>query len=165
MKETDYLIGNLKLIEDLKKIPVFEPFSQDELQMLLNMSKLRIYQTGETIIEEGNIDRWVYFLVKGKVKIFKKGEVVTMLHRRGDVFGEMRFIDNAPRSAAAIAEGETVCIAVDSKYMDKLSGDDKIAFGYLLYRVISEILVDRLRVATKELSALKGKKLGAFWKK
>ena len=73
MKETDYLIGNLKLLDDLKKMPVFEPFSQDELQTLLNMSKLRMYKAGETIIQEGNIDRWVYFLVSGKVKIIKKG--------------------------------------------------------------------------------------------
>ena len=165
MKETDYLVGNLKIIDDLKKMPVFEPFTREELTMLLNMSKLRRYRQGETIIQEGNIDRWVYFLVSGKVKIAKKGESVTVIGRAGDVFGEMRFIDNAPRSAAAIAEGEVVCIAVDSNYVDKLSGKDKVTFGYILYRVISEILVDRLRVATKELIALKGKKGLSFWKK
>ena len=67
MKQTDYLVGNLKIIEDLKKMPVFEPFTREELTMLLNMSKLRRYSPGETIIQEGNIDRWVYFLVNGKV--------------------------------------------------------------------------------------------------
>ena len=165
MKETDYLVGNLKVIEDLKQLPVFEPFSQDELQTLMNMSKLRKYRSGETIIQEGNIDKWVYFLVNGKVKITKKDETVAILGRAGDVFGEMRFIDNAPRSAAATAEGDVVCIAVDSDYIDKLSGKDKVTFGYILYRVISEILVERLRIATKELIALKGKKSVAFWKK
>ena len=165
MKETDYLVGNLKIIDDLKKMPVFEPFSEDELQTLLNMSKLRMYKPGETIIQEGNIDRWVFFLVSGKIKITKKGESIAVLNRAGDIFGEMRFIDNAPRSAAALAEKDTVCIAVDSEYVDKLTGKDKIAFGYILYRVISEILVQRLRVATKELMALKGKKGLSFWKK
>jgi CRP-like cAMP-binding protein len=165
MKETDYLVGNLKIIDDLKKMPVFEPFTREELTMLLNMSKLRMYRPEETIIQEGNIDRWVYFLVSGKVKISKKGETVAVLNRAGDVFGEMRFVDNAPRSAAAMANGEVVCIAVDSDYVDKISGKDKVAFGYILYRVISEILVDRLRVATKELIALKGKKGLSFWKK
>jgi CRP-like cAMP-binding protein len=165
MKQTDYLVGNLKIIEDLKKMPVFEPFTQEELTMLLNMSKLRRYSPGETIIQEGNIDRWLYFLVNGKVKITKKGETIAIIGRAGDVFGEMRFVDNAPRSAAVIAEGEAVCIAVDSDYIDKLSGKDKVTFGYILYRVISEILVDRLRVATKELIALKGKKGLSFWKR
>jgi CRP-like cAMP-binding protein len=165
MKETDYLVGNLKIIDDLKKMPVFEPFTREELTMLLNMSKLRMYRPGETIIQESNIDRWVYFLVSGRVTITKKGETVAVIRRAGDVFGEMRFVDNAPRSAAAIAESEVVCIAVDSDYVDKISGKDKVTFGYILYRVISEILVDRLRAATKELIALKGKKNITFWKK
>ena len=165
MKQTDYLGGNLRIIGDLKKMPVFEPFTREELTMLLNMSKLRRYGPGETIIQEGNLDRWVFFLVNGKVKIMKKGETVTMIDHAGDVFGEMRFVDNAPRSAAAIAEGEVICIAVDSDYIDKLSGKDKVTFGYIFYRVISEILVNRLRVATKELITLKGKKGLSFWKK
>ena len=77
----------------------------------------------------------------------------------------MRFIDSAPRSAAAIAKSETVCIAVDGDYVDKLSSKDKVTFGYILYRVISEILVERLRRTTKEFMALKGKKGISFWKK
>ena len=66
MKETDYLVWNLKIATDLKKMPVFEPFTQDELQTLLRMSKLRRYKTGETIIQERNLDSCVYFLVSGK---------------------------------------------------------------------------------------------------
>jgi hypothetical protein len=49
--------------------------------------------------------------------------------------------------------------------VDKISGKDKVTFGYILYRVISEILVDRLRVATKELMETKGNKGISFWKK
>ena len=165
MKETDYLVGNLKIAEDLKKMPVFEPFTQDELQTLLSMSKLRRYKTGETIIQEGNLDSWVYFLVSGKAEITQQGKTLAVIDRPGKIFGEMRFIDNAPRSAAATAKGETVCIAVDGDYVDKLSSKDKVTFGYILYRVISEILVERLRRTTKEFMALKGKKGISFWKK
>ena len=90
MKETDYLFGNLKIIEDLRKIPVFEPFSQEELKLLLNMSKLRVYRSGETIIREGDIDRWVFFLISGKVKISKKGETVTVLKRLKILFSTLK---------------------------------------------------------------------------
>lgn len=165
MKETDYLVGNLKIAEDLKKMPVFEPFTQDELQTLLSMSKLRRYRAGETIIQEGNLDSWVYFLVSGKAEITQKEKTLAVISRPGDIFGEMRFIDNAPRSAAATAKSETVCIAVDGDYVDKLSSSDKVTFGYILYRVISEILVERLRRTTRELMELKGKKGISFWKK
>ena len=165
MKETDYLLGNEKIIDDLKKMPIFGPFNQDELQTLLNMSRLRTYTSGEEIIQEGAVDTWVYFLIYGKVRITKKKKHIMLMRRRGDVFGEMRFIDNSPRSATAIAEGDVACIAVDTDYVEKLTGNDKMAFGYILYRVFSEILSERLRAATKELIEIKGKDALTFWQK
>jgi CRP-like cAMP-binding protein len=165
MKETDYLLGNEKIIEDLKKMPIFEPFKQEDLLTLLNMSKMRTYRSGEAILQEGNVDSWVYFLVYGKVKISKKGKMITTLHRKGDVFGEMRFIDSAPRSASAHADGDVACIAVDTEYVEKLTGNDRVAFGYIIYRVFSEILAERLRLLTKELMNTKGKDAFKFWKK
>lgn len=165
MKETDYLLGNEKIIDDLKKMPIFGPFKQDELQTLLNMSRLRTYASGEAIIQEGAVDPWVYFLLYGKVRITKKKKSVTIMRRRGDVFGEMRFIDNSPRSATAIAEEDVACIAVDTEYVEKLTGNDKMAFGYILYRVFSEILSERLRTVTRELIEIKGKDAITFWQK
>ena len=157
MKETDYLFGNEKIIGDLKKMPIFEPFTQSELQTLLNMSKLRTYSAGEEIIQEGAVDLWVYFLIYGKVRIVKKERTIAIMRRRGDVFGEMRFIDSSPRSATVIAENDVACIAVDTDYVEKLAGKDKIAFAYILYRVFSEILAERLRLVTRELIETKKK--------
>ena len=165
MKETDYLIGNEKIIVDLKKMPIFEPFSQSDLKTLLNMCRLRAYTSDEIIISEGNIDTWIYFLVYGKVKIVKRDKEVTVLHRKGDVFGEMRFINSSPRSASAHAEGNVACLSFDTEYLEKLTGDDKIAFGYVMYRIFSEILADRVRSLTKELIDIRGKDAMKFWKK
>lgn len=164
MKETDYLEGNTKLIADLQKIDVFAPFTKEELQKLLSMSKLRVYQTEETIVQEGNTDTWVYFLVYGNVRILRQNKEVAILKRRGDVFGEMSFIDNTPRSASAVADGDTVCLSLDTTALNELAGDDRIAFGYILYRVFSEILAQRLKAATKELLELKGKDDITYWK-
>ena len=163
MKESEYLFGNKKVIEDLKKIPVFEPLKDEDLQILMQMSKLRSYKSGEAIIEEGNVDYWMYFLVYGKVRIIKDDKEITIIKRKGDVFGEMRFIDDAPRSAAVYADGNTVCLAVDTNYINKLTGDDEVAFGYIIYRIFSAILAERLRLVTQELMEAKGKKGIKFW--
>jgi CRP/FNR family cyclic AMP-dependent transcriptional regulator len=165
MKETDYLLGNEKIIDDLKKMPIFAPFTQNDLQTLLNMRKLRTYKSGETIIQEGNIDSWVYFLIYGKAKIVKKNKEITILQRKGDIFGEMRFIDSSPRSASVYAVGDVACIAVDTEYVENLTGNDRLAFGYIMYRVFSEMLANRLRSLTKELVALKGGDALKSWKK
>ena len=157
MIESDYLKENNQLIKDLKKIPTLDPFKEHELNRLLRMSKIRKYSPGEVICKEGHHDSWIYFLVNGSVQITKKGKHVSTLTRRGDVFGEMGAIDGAPRSASVYAVNTTVCLATDTFYIEKLSGHDKIAFGYILYRIVSEILAARLRITTRELIKTRGK--------
>ena len=159
MQETDFLKGNQRVLNDIKKFEIFEPFQDDELYHLMSMSKIRKYNPGETIFDQGSADTWLYFMVYGKVRLIKDGKPVALLQRRGDVFGEMGAIACAPRSASAAAVGETVCLATDIYYIEQLSGNDKLAFGYVIYRVFSGVLADRLRTTTEELLALKGRSI------
>ena len=163
MKETDYLIGNIHLIEILKKFPVFESLNENDFYKLLKISKLKTYKAGEFIVTEGETDPWMYFLVKGKVKISKNGKEIVVLKQQGDVFGEMGVITKSPRSASAYADGDAICLSTDFLFIDKLAGSDKIVFSYLIYRIFSEIVVARLRKTTEELLNLKGKISLKFW--
>lgn len=156
MIESSYLKESSALIEKLRQIPTLELFDEKDLQGALQLSKMRKYEPGELILEEGSHDNWIYFLVSGKVRIVKYGKQLTVLSRRGDVFGEMGVIDGSARSASAYAIDETVCLATDSSYIDKLSGNDKLAFCYILFRVFAEVLANRLRVTSEELIKAKG---------
>ncbi len=151
MIESDFLKGNISFLEKLREIPTLSAFSEDELKGLLELSKIRKYEPGELILKEGFFDAWIYFLVSGKVQIVKHGEDVSLLKRVGDIFGEMSIIDGSPRSASVYAVDKTVCLATDASYIDRLSDDDRIAFCYILYRILSEILAERLRSTTEEL--------------
>ena len=159
MQETDFLRGNQRVLNDIRKFEIFEPFQDDELQHLMSMSKIRKYNAGETIFNQGSADTWLYFMVYGKVRLVKDNKPVVLLQRRGDVFGEMGALECAPRSASAVAVGETVCLATDIYYIEQLTGTDKLAFGYVIYRVFSGVLADRLRVTTEELLELKGRSI------
>jgi CRP-like cAMP-binding protein len=159
MQETDFLRGNQRVLKDIRKLEIFEPFQEDELNNLMAMSKIRKYNPGETIFEQGSADTWLYFLVYGKVRLLKDKKPVALLQRRGDVFGEMGAIECAPRSAKAVAVEQVVCLATDIYYIEQLTGEDKLAFGYVIYRVFSSVLADRLRVTTEELMELKGRSL------
>ncbi len=159
MQETDFLKGNQRVLNDIRKFEIFEPFQDDELKHLMDMSKIRKYNPGEKIFEQGSSDTWLYFLVYGKVRLTKDNKPVALLQRRGDMFGEMGAIECAPRSAAAIAVGETVCLATDIYYIEQLTGTDKLAFGYVIYRVFSGVLAERLRTTTNELMEFKGKSI------
>lgn len=163
MKETSYLEENERLMELLNTVPVFEPFDRTELNSLVKISKLKMYEDGECILEEGSSDTWIYFLVQGKVRITKGDQEITVLKRRGDIFGEMGVIAVAPRSASAYAVGSTICLSTDFLRIEDFDKDNKVLMGYVLYRIFSEILVSRLKETTGELIRIKGKSGIKLW--
>ncbi len=163
MKETTFLDKNESMLENLRNIDVLEPFEDQELYRLLEMSKIRKYKAGEMILEEGRSDTWLYFLILGRIRISKKGKEVVVLTKKGEIFGEMGAMDASRRSASAHAVTDTVCLATDMFYIEKLSGADKVAFGYVLYRLLAEILSRRLRMTTEALIQAKGKLNLKFW--
>lgn len=163
MKETTFLDKNESMLENLRTIDVLEPFEEQELYRLLEMSKIRKYKAGEMILEEGRSDTWLYFLILGRIRISKKGKEVVVLTKKGEIFGEMGAMDASRRSASAHAVTDTVCLATDMFYIEKLSGSDKVAFGYVLYRLLAEILSRRLRMTTEALIQAKGKLNLKFW--
>lgn len=155
MIESDYLKDNINYSEKLGKMPSLADFSEKDLKGLLELSKIRKYEPGELILEEGVYDCCIYFLVSGKIKVVKHGDDLSVLRRTGDVFGEMGIIDGSTRSASVYAVDETVCLATDASYIDRLSGNDKNAFSCVLYRIFSEILANRLRLTSEELMKAK----------
>ncbi len=144
MIESDYLKGNDKFLQKLRLIPTLKEFSAEDLKGFLHFSKVRKYQPRELILQEDFFDSWVYFLISGKVKVVKEGEVLRVLKSTGDIFGEMGVIDGSSRSASVYAAEETVCLATDTSYIDRLSGNERMAFCYILYRIFAEILANRL---------------------
>ncbi|MBW1677309.1 MAG: cyclic nucleotide-binding domain-containing protein [Deltaproteobacteria bacterium] len=71
MIESDYLKKNEDLLQKLRCMPSLKSFDDKALKGALRLSKIRKYEPGELILEEGQYDNWVYFLVSGKVRIVK----------------------------------------------------------------------------------------------
>lgn len=155
MIESEYLRDNIDIIEQIKKIPTLELFEDQDLKELLKVSKIRKYKAGECIIEEGTFDPWVYFLLSGTLKILKKGKELSEIRRKGDIFGEMGVLDGSAKSASVYAIEDAVCLAINSSVIEQSKGRDRLIFGYVLYRIVAEILADRLRVTSEELVGAK----------
>ncbi|MDA8137318.1 MAG: cyclic nucleotide-binding domain-containing protein, partial [Desulfobacteraceae bacterium] len=102
-------------------------------------------------------------LMYGQIQITKKGKEVTVLSNKGEVFGEMGALDSSRRSASAFALTDVVCLATDIFYLEKLTGNEKLAFGYVFYRLMTEILSRRLRQTTEALVKAKGRINLKFW--
>ena len=159
MIESEYLSDDNGLIEKLRKMSTLKDFQVEHLKGMLRSSKIKKYDPSELIIEEGANDSWVYFLVSGKVRVVKHGVEINILDQTGEVFGEMGMLDSTTRSASIYAMSETVCLATDSSYLDRLSDNDRIAFTCILYHVFAELLSNRLRAMNEELVKVKEENL------
>jgi CRP-like cAMP-binding protein len=155
MQESRYLKDNLENIQRLMSIPALRNFETSNLSRLLHLSKMREYETDEIIIQEGDEDPWLYFLLEGKVRVTKKDVEIGVISEVGDVFGEMRIIDSQSRSATVVALEPTVCLAINTTAKDRMVGsgdrDEQLDFLLLLYRIFAEFLSLRLRLTNEEL--------------
>ncbi|NVM24925.1 MAG: TIGR02266 family protein [Desulfobacterales bacterium] len=116
--------------------------------MLLTSGK-ETYEAGDVILKEGSHGSGVYILSSGKVEISKVVQdkrVVLDILGPGDMFGEMSYLDPAPRSATATALEDTVLELLDKNFLDKefnqISSD---------FREIISHLVKRLRKTSENL--------------
>jgi CRP/FNR family transcriptional regulator, cyclic AMP receptor protein len=155
MGKTGNIQGNEEIIQKIRAITPLKFIRDDDLKGLLRSSKMIKYDQDEIIFSEGEYSSWIYFLITGEAGIRKEGEIISTLKRCGDIFGEMGIIDNSPRSATIIALTNTICLAIDTSYAEKLRGHEKNAFNSILYRIFSEILAERLRKTDEELLKVK----------
>ncbi len=156
MKESKYLKANEENLKKFLSIPVLNEFETKDLEQLLKLSKIRQYEPNEIIIKEGDKDSRIFFLISGSVGIRKKNIDIAVLKRMGELFGEMVLIGNETyRSASVYAVEKTDCLTIETTYMERLSGNEKIAFSYVLYRSIAGILADRLKETGENLAKAK----------
>jgi len=155
MIESKYLKENIENIQRLMTIQALKHFETRNLGKLLRLSKIRQYEDGEQIIKEGDLDPWLYFLLSGKIRVVKDGVDISTINRKGEIFGEMRIIDDQSRSASVFAVGQTICLAVDTSAGSRLSTseekDERLDFLLLLYRIFAEYITIRLRLTNEEL--------------
>lgn len=161
--DTHSLQNHDELIQKVKMMATFRSFEKKDFYRILNFSRIREYQPGETILEEGSFDNWIFFIISGKVRVVRHDREIGVLSRTGDIFGEMGIIDGSARSASVSALEKTICLATDISFMDRLTGEDRLAFTAILYQLLAELLAVRLRTTSEELvrareeiAALKG---------
>ena len=91
----------------LKGMEAFRGLRGSELAALLEDLHLREYARDEVIFRQGDESRQVYFVLKGKVRVYKispsGGETSIDIFSANDVLGELAALDNHPRSATAKA--------------------------------------------------------------
>ena len=114
------------------------------------------FAEGQIIFNQGDRSDHCYQIVSGAVEIrmasrdkagVKRVHTVARLGY-GEIFGEMSIIDDAPRSASAVAAQPTICAAYSSEeIIDLLESNPKEAMDYI------RTLIKRLRNTNLQAAA------------
>ena len=105
----------LKLALRLRAFEMLQPLADEKLFVIAKAVKELKVEKGDLLFDENDQGDELYFIEKGEVKIAKEtpfGEQVLAKAGRGEIFGEMNFIDPAHRSADCTAETDTTLFVV-----------------------------------------------------
>lgn len=104
----DSLLGSVALY---KQVYQLDPAQFD---VLTHNSQLVEVKLGEIVIESGQIDTWIYFLLRGQLVVYAGEPAVRRVNTitPGEIFGDMAVLLDLPRSATVIADVRTKVSAV-----------------------------------------------------
>jgi len=128
-----------------KRHTFFYDFTDKELFEVFQVSTPEIYQPGEVIIHEGRTGQRMYFIIEGKVEITKRFAAKSAVLEEisaGSSFGEMAFIDRAPRTASVVALEPTHVMALNEAVLRHANP----VLSLKLLRALAATISDRLRV-------------------
>ncbi len=120
----------------LAGIPFFKLVKQQDawqFELLLQASRVVTYLPGEVVVKRGDKDRWLYFLLKGRLAVYVddplKGELINYV-TPGEVFGDLSQLVSQSRTATVLAEPsyrESIVLATDSNIFGDINSTRPIS--------------------------------------
>lgn len=149
---TDRVTDISNLIDQL---PIFADLSSNDVSQLASYFRLKKWAGGEVLFHEGENSRDMIFIVSGSVVIRKKdkaGQQKDIAKMEGkSVLGEAAFVDNSLRSATAVANIDTIGIAMSQDHLESIC-EHNPALAIKLLKKINRLLSLKLRKTSKEFA-------------
>ncbi len=123
-----------------------------DIQSVEIISEARSYEAGQPVVSEGDDSRDIMIVTEGRVRVkTRDGELLDEL-RRGDILGEIAFLDGKGRTAnvTSLAESKILVIPAD-RLNDLMKANPK--FAAILLKNIALALCRRLRESNQQVEA------------
>ena len=128
-------------LDTLEEVPLFEGLSKRHLRRIAKLAHIRRFAPGSVMVRAGDAGRSFYVLLDGSAKVNRAGGRSVRIGA-GSFFGEMALIDDSPRSADVVAEGEVLTLTIDRPGFAKLLRSEPA-----LSQALLRTLAARLRAA------------------
>lgn len=138
----------------LLNIPVFQNLNHHDLRAIKRILHQREYGTNEAIFNQGDVGLGMYIIVRGEVEIIcNPGRHVLAELQDGDFFGELALLDEAPRSATAVAKKPCVLLCFfKPELLDIINRNPKLG-GKILFR-LAWTIGERLKSTNEKIREL-----------
>ena len=146
-------------LQDLRKSPLFQGLSDEELQHLMDMAEPVSLRAGEVLIKQGEPGDSAYVVLQGEFEIQKQaGQSLIKIDVRnpGDVVGEMALLSRAPRNATVIAKMDAEVLRIPQEAFEKLLQSSTTAAMAVLHWVISRLTQNESLLHQQEKMAALG---------
>jgi CRP/FNR family transcriptional regulator, cyclic AMP receptor protein len=142
-------------LENLDKVIFFKFLSEEEKKVLLDLSEVISYTSGDIIIAEGEIQPYIFTVMQGTVHVVvneKNGkEVFICSIGAGDVFGEAGIFLKVKRTAKVISAENTTILRIKRDKMMTFIKTHKDS-GIKILMLIIYSLLRKLREANQEIA-------------
>lgn len=146
------MLTRVERVLALKNIELFHDIPGEVLADIAALLEEETYEKGQYIVNEGDLGKELFMIVKGEVEVVAGGNVVAVM-KEGAGFGEMALIDSQPRSADIIAKNDVLVLKMESDdFLEILKQRDEVALGVI------RVLTGRIRELNAKLAEKSGKK-------
>jgi CRP/FNR family cyclic AMP-dependent transcriptional regulator len=138
----------------LLNIPIFQDLNHHDLRIIKRILHQREYRTNEEIFNQGDVGLGMYIILRGAVEIiYNPGRHVLAELQDGDFFGELALLDEAPRSARAVAKKPcTLLCFFKPELLDIINRNPKLG-GKILFR-LAWTIGERLKSTNEQVREL-----------
>ena len=146
-------------LHDLRKSPLFQGLSDEELQRLMDMGEPVTLRAGEILIRQGELGDSAYVVIRGEFEIQKQaGQSLIKIDVRnpGDVVGEMALLSQGPRNASVIAKTDSETLRIPQEAFEKLLSSSTTAALAVLHWVMARLTQNESLLHQQEKMAALG---------
>lgn len=120
----DYTFGRRRMYEGfLAEVPLLSELDSYERSKIADALEAQKFPAGTTIIKEGDVGEAFYLLESGEAEAFKNGvEHSVKTYVKGDYFGELALLNDAPRAASVVSKTEVKVATLGKDGFQRLLG-------------------------------------------
>lgn len=146
-------------LQDLRKSPLFQGSSDEELRHLMEMAEPVSLRAEDVLIKQGEPGDSAYVVIKGEFEVQKQtGQSLIKIDVRnaGDVVGEMALLSRAPRNATLIAKTDGEVLRIPQEAFESLLQSSTTAAMAVLHWVMSRLTQNESLLHQQEKMAALG---------